>query len=465
MSNTVARATQSNSSSLSAHPQRPSTTVTRMHLPRTALVALWTLAGCGDSGGQTDDDSGSTTAAPTVTEGTGANTGNPATGDAGTTGSPGEDPGSSTQAAESSTGDEMPTDEDRVFLFAQAEDSHIRTYELTTDGTFDLQAETAMPTAMLPIYMVVQDLRLYVIADADSTLSVFDIDPQTGSLSLLAAVDTAMEVPGQQEPMGRIPVYVDVDPQGEYVATSNFTGTTSLFALAPDGTPSLIDVQPSGGRSHAVRFHPTLPLLYTTSVSQGSITTFEFDAQGLALDTVVADEQAWEPRHLDYSDDYSCLFSANERPITMLSFRVEDDGALTPVSELGYVEVPEEIFEIVSGAEVQVAPDRNLLVSSLRYEGEDADPVLTEQFSRLQTFSYDPQTCEVTHLDSIHSGGRVPRGFVLDPTGQIAVALNQYTGNINTFEIADDGSFMPIAELPDAGIGSGLAIAVVPAEQ
>jgi 6-phosphogluconolactonase len=116
---------------------------------------------------------------------------------------------------------------------------------------------------------------LYVIDEGGSSIETLAWDVQRGVLTPIGTVSTVapqMRRPGNAADLA-------VHPGGKFLyATNRADDTIVIFAIAPDGTPRLIDSLPSRGRRPiSMSFDPTGHYLFVANVEGGNVSEFRMD--------------------------------------------------------------------------------------------------------------------------------------------------------------------------------------------
>jgi len=93
-----------------------------------------------------------------------------------------------------------------------------------------------------------------------------------------------------------------------------------------------------------------------------------------------------------------------------------------------------------SGAEIAILPNSKFLYASNRVHNS------------ITTFKIDAAKGTLTAAGNVPSGGKTPRGFVIDPTGHFLLAANQDSNNIVVFKIDQQtGGLTPTGDTIDIG--------------
>jgi 6-phosphogluconolactonase len=129
-------------------------------------------------------------------------------------------------------------------------------------------------------------------------------------------------------------------------------------------------------------------------------------------------------RHLVFSRDGRFVHVINEMActVTTLAWNAKD-GTLAPVETVSTLPASIPLQNSFTAAEILVHPSGKYVYATVR----DANIV--------SVFKADPKTGKLTWLQSIDSGGRVPRGLGIDPTGHWLITGNQKSDNAVEFAI------------------------------
>jgi 6-phosphogluconolactonase len=285
------------------------------------------------------------------------------------------------------------------------------------------------------------------IADPTATVTTFDLDPKTGALTEKGKVTSA----------GAGPAYISVDSTGHAAFVANYVGgTVTSYKIDPDGTLSQpvltlnykdpkyghdgpFPVRQDTTHPHSVYISPDDRFLIVNDLGNDALSVFSMDpltaqlTPATPLLTTVRPGSG--PRHIAFHPNGRWIYSINELDSTIDHLlwtttrshphpqnqpQPSPQGLLintnTPVKTIA------ESFPAAknTAAELMISPDGNFLYASNR--GEDT----------LVVFSIGDKG-ELYEVQRIPSGGKTPRHFTLDPTGQWLLCGNQDSANIAVF--------------------------------
>lgn len=103
-------------------------------------------------------------------------------------------------------------------------------------------------------------------------------------------------------------------------------------------------------------------------------------------------------------------------------------------STSGALSDPGLVAESVSPAQLWVAPNGRFLYAA-NWQGS-TDPIPANTIS---AYAIDRRTGGLTFLNQVSSGGLGPNQVVVDPSGEVAVAVNYRSGSVAAFGIEKDG--------------------------
>ena len=307
-------------------------------------------------------------------------------------------------------------------------------FDATTGRTESLGLATENPNssfmALRPdgkfLYSV-QELGEYQ-GRKSGAVSAFAVEAATGKLTRLNDLATD----------GAYPCYVYVDPQGRNLLVSNYMGgSVAVFPLGEDGrlAPPSSFIQLTGKgvnparqeapHAHSINLTPDGRFAIVADLGTDRLMVYHFDsARGQLVPNRIPFARTAPgagPRHLAFSTDARFVYVLNEMggSITTYAF----DAQAGTLLELGTVPtLPADFTGANKCAEIRVHPNGRFLYASNR--GHDS----------LAVFALDAEG-GLKPLQTISTGGRTPRNFVLDPTGAYLFAANQESNTVVVFRI------------------------------
>lgn len=289
---------------------------------------------------------------------------------------------------------------------------------------------------------------LYVtneLENASATLTALGMNPATGDLTLLNQVSSG----------GAGPAYVSVDVTGRCAFVADYAGSAiASYRIEPSGALSppveRLDYRnprfgtrgPNTARQnaphpHSVHISPDNRFLLVSDLGSDEISVFaiHLDTARLGPPALFSNARPGSgPRHIAFHPNGRWVYSINELDSTIDQFLWTTTSSLSdpqgllvkagpPISTLA----PDYPVARNTAAEVVVSPDGHFVYASNR--GEDT----------LVAFSVSPSDGALTLLQRIPSGGRTPRQFTLDPSGNWLICGNQDSATVTVFH-RDAGS-------------------------
>ncbi|UXX79394.1 lactonase family protein [Reichenbachiella carrageenanivorans] len=282
-----------------------------------------------------------------------------------------------------------------------------------------------------PSFITIAPNGQYLYACTDTKLktsgsiSAFSIDTRSGKLKYI----------NKQTTDARNPVHVTVDRDNKYVVSSNYSETSlTIFRPNTDGSlppytqrmtfsgKSIVSGRQEGSHLHSAGFDPTNQYLFAPDLGTDQIRAFSFAADGslqAADHFTVANKPGSGPRHFTFSPDGRFAYCVEELSGTVSTFRYangqwkEIDSDLTQLS-------PADDY---ASADIHISPDGLFLYASNRAE-----------LNNISIFKIDQTNGTLSLLTTQPVGGKHPRSFVIDPSGQFLISANQNSGNLVVFK-------------------------------
>jgi 6-phosphogluconolactonase len=255
-------------------------------------------------------------------------------------------------------------------------------------------------------------------------VSAFARDSTSGALRLLNSRPTG----------GAHPCYLSLDRSGRFLLAVNYTGgNVAVFPIAADGTlsPASQVLAHAGAsvdpdRQEAPHPHMIAPSLdgrfvYVTDLGTDQVVRYRLDTDAGTLVEPLATDMTpgMGPRHFAFSADGASMVVIGELDSTLVSFAIGDDGALTPVSSVSTL--PGDFTGKSACAHVQFSPDGRFVYGSNR--GHDSIAVA----------AFDAKSRGLEIVEIVPTGGREPRNFTIDPSGDWLLVANQHSDTITVF--------------------------------
>lgn len=304
--------------------------------------------------------------------------------------------------------------------------------------------------------------RLYAGSEVhgwnEGTVSVYEIDPSTGGLIYI----------NKQPTRGSTVAQFSLDQTGRFLLLVNYTtappsqGPDRSLVVFPlvDGEigPSAADARHIGSgpnrdrqersHAHAVLASPDNRFLLVSDLGLDQIITYRFDADRGAIERSGAIDlpPGSGPRHFIFHPRLPLVYLSNELSSTVatLGYDVVSGGLrildITPT-------VPEASRTGNACAEIRLSSDARRLYVSNR--GHDS----------LSLMDVDDKTGKAGSRGTYSSGGRTPRHFAFDPSGNFIAVANQDSGLVSFFAVDHgDGALKPATSL---AVGSPTCVCFV----
>ena len=246
------------------------------------------------------------------------------------------------------------------------------------------------------------------------------------------------------------PAYVSIDSTGHAVFVANYGGGgVTSFRVLPDGTLSepveRINYKdpgrfgkrgPNADRQdaphpHCATLSPDNRFLLVNDLGDDEISVFIVDPETARLTAgephlFSNNRPGSGPRHVAFHPNGRWLYSINELDSTIDHFLFTTTHHAVPQAMLVDAGPPVSTLDPgFSGkntaAEIVIPPDGYYLYASNR--GEDS----------LVAYTIDPDTGSLKFLQRLSCGGKTPRQFTLDSTGQWLVCGNQDSASVAVF--------------------------------
>ncbi len=270
-------------------------------------------------------------------------------------------------------------------------------------------------------------------------VSAFAVDAATGGLTLL----------NQQPSGGTGPCHVVVSPDGGAVLTANYGGgSTASLPIEADGRlgPPVSAIQhvgssvnprrQEGPHAHSVNLDPSARFALTADLGLDQVLIYRFDA---AAHTLTPHDPPFGrtaggagPRHLAFHPSGRFAYVINELDSTVTAFQWESGaGTLAVIQTISTL--PKGFAGENYPAEIVAHRDGRFLYGSNR--GHDS----------LAIFAVDGATGLLTPTGHAASGGKWPRNFNFDPTGDWVLIGNGSSDNIRICRVnRQDGSLTQV---------------------
>jgi len=269
-------------------------------------------------------------------------------------------------------------------------------------------------------------------SDADVTnagaVSAFAIDKASGSLTFL----------NQKCSGGEGPCHVSVDATGKVLFIANYgDGSVKSFSLETNGAigaagPRLARIghsvnanRQASAHAHFIHADPSNRFALVCDLGTDELISFPFDVRTAELNAsrfeVAGVPDGSGARHLAFSPGGKFIYVLGEMGCCISRFVLDEKGCLFPYETISVLPPGAVLQENFTAAEILTS--KNDVYATIR--GHDSISVLAA----------DPATGRLSFLQNISSGGKVPRGLGIDPTGRWLLVGNQGTDNVVEYAI------------------------------
>ncbi|MGI6169194.1 MAG: lactonase family protein [Christensenellales bacterium] len=294
----------------------------------------------------------------------------------------------------------------------------------TGDWTLESETETLNPAVL----SFGRDRKiLYSIESDSNVINAFGVYPESGRLTLFDQIQTGgknVVIFGVSSDFGCI---VAADHYGllSAISLNENGGFGEVFAeTVPPGHPGpLNDIYQPHARPHSVVFTPDGKYVLIADKGLDKVHSYEIDAKKkvFQLHAQIDCRRAGCPRHIVFSPDGKAAYLNLEMSNMVVAFDYQD-GVLKPFQILPTL--PDYYVGSVSKtSEIGMHPSGRWLYVSNR--GHNS----------IVVYNIDSGTRCLSPLQWVDCGGKIPRYFTVDDSGNSLLCCNQFSDNIVVFAI------------------------------
>ncbi|HMB24321.1 MAG TPA: lactonase family protein [Anaerolineales bacterium] len=294
--------------------------------------------------------------------------------------------------------------------------------------TFEWEAKGVLNPSFLDLHP--QRNFLYAVNEVGSFageegggVSAFAVEPESGELTLLNAYSSR----------GKDPCYISIEQTGRFALVANYSsGTVAMLPIQPDGGlgPATDMVQHTGSSvdpkrqtapyAHCIRPDPTNRFAIATDLGADKLLIYRMDLENGKLNkhAEVNVQPGAGPRHVAFHPNGQYMYLLNELNSTVIVYRYHN-GNLDEIQTIATL--PEDYKGENLCADLHI--QGNYLYASNR------------KHDSIVWYRIEESTGQLTYQGRIASGGREPRGFVIDPSGSFLLAAHERSDNIVVFRI------------------------------
>jgi 6-phosphogluconolactonase len=281
--------------------------------------------------------------------------------------------------------------------------------------------------------------HLYACFESSNEVGAYAIDAASGALRLLNV----------QPSGGDGPCHISLDRGGKFALVANYNGgSVAVFPVMANGTlgPRTAFDQHTGKgpnadrqegpHAHSIITDPANRFALCADLGNDTVHIYRFDARTgtLAPHATARLTPGAGPRHVLFSPNGKALFCLNELDGTLTTFDWDaEKGALANPTTVR--NLPADFTAFNKNAELQLHPNGKFLYASAR--GHDA----------IAVFAVDATTSRLTLVQDAPTGGKTPRFFGFDPTGKWILCGNQDSNTVTVFKVdTATGKLTPTGE-------------------
>ena len=327
----------------------------------------------------------------------------------------------------------MPT---YVYVSLQGDDKILRFVMDPADGRLTQRHEIEVSGGPAPLALDPARRRMYVGRRNERLMSSFDIDPDTGDLSMTGTV-----------PLEGEPNFVATDRNGRFLFSSYyFIGKVAVHPLDTGGAlggPAVHWLDTATG-AHSIQADSSNRFVFVPHIANrgpNAIFQFRFDERSGELtpnDPPAAKPEGEDgPRHLCFHPDKDLVYTSNEQGCSVTAWAFDRErGTLAPVQSVSTL--PEDYAGPNSCSQIQIAPSGRFLYAPNRGHNSVA------------SFAVDEATGLLTATGRV-AAEPVPRAFGLDPSGRFVFASGLESGSLTSYRVDDEGGTLTPLETYDLG--------------
>jgi 6-phosphogluconolactonase len=333
-------------------------------------------------------------------------------------------------------------------------------YEFNLDAaTGKMSAVEVAAETEAPSWVVVHPNGKYLYAaneaGKESAVTAFAIEQKTGKLTLLN------KLPAR----GEDPCYLSFDRTGKFLFVANYTsGNVVVFPILPDGrlgehtalqkdagTLGPNKERQEGPHAHWIRSSEDNRTVYVSDLGLDRVLSYTFESAKGSLTPGAATESAElqpgaGPRHVAFSKDRKFMYVLGEINSTVTVFTKEQSQAFRRIQSVSTL--PAGFSGRNDTAEIEIHPNGKFLYASNR--GDDSIVVYRiaaerDKWSKNTDFTF--ANGELAQVEIVRTGGKEPRHFTIDPSGNFLLAENENSDTIVEFRIdPTSGNLSPTGE-------------------
>jgi len=271
---------------------------------------------------------------------------------------------------------------------------------------------------------------VYAVNENDQgEVSAFNFTPKTGQLKFINKTST----------LGGSPCYVSVDKKQKNLFIANYSGgNIAVVPVNEDGSvaPAVQTIKDPGhgpnkerqeqAHVHTAVLSPDEKYVLYTDLGTDKINITKY--KGGKTQPIVPANPAfvsvtggYGPRHLAFSGDKKYLYLVTEMGSSVVVF---DYNNGKPKQKQDITLLADGFKGATGAADIHISADGKFLYATNRGDAND-----------ISVFSVNPVDGTLTFVQRLPSGGKGPRNFAIDPTGNWLLVAHQNSDSIIVFRI------------------------------
>ena len=323
-----------------------------------------------------------------------------------------------------------------VYVSLQGDDKILRFVMDPADGRLTQREEIEVSGGPAPLALDPERRRMYVGRREERLMSSFDVDPETGDLSMTGTV-----------PLEGEPNFVATDRNGNYLFSSYyFIGKVAVHPLDAGGAlggPAVHWLDTASG-AHSIQTDSSNQFVLVPHIAgrgPNAVFQFRFDEGSGELtpnDPPTATPEGEDgPRHLCFHPNKDLVYTSNEQGGSVTAWAFDrESGTLAPVQSVSTL--PEDYDGPNSCSQIQISPSGRFLLAPNRGHNSVA------------SFAIDETTGLLTASGRIATEP-VPRAFRLDPSGSFLYVAGLESGRLASYRVDGESGTLTPLETYDVG--------------
>ena len=264
---------------------------------------------------------------------------------------------------------------------------------------------------------------LYSVHGDETSVSSFKVDRTTGHLRFL----------NEESTQGKNPVHLALDPSGHFLVVTNHIGSSlAVLPVSEDGSLGAVTqlvpisgpigphrIEQKQAKPHCSAFDPSGRFVVVPDKGLDRIFSFRFEGGVLApaADSMVVAREGCGPRHVAFHPSRRLAYVVNELDSTVTTHRfAPDTGRLEPLQIVSTL--PATFTGNSRAAGIAVASHGRTLYASNR------------EHDSIAVFAIGPADGLLAFAGADETGGRTPRFFSLSGDEKVMYALNEDSDTI-----------------------------------